>query len=237
MKMIYEGKAKKIYQVENEPEQVVMFYKDDLTAFNALKKGSFAQKGEINCEITFLIFKLLTQAGVKTHIVDKISPNEIKVKKVEIVPLEVVVRNHLAGSLAKKFDKPEGEKLPAPLIEFYYKSDALQDPFVSEDQIVALKLSTYQDFAELKKQAAKINQVLIQLFADCGLRLIDFKIEFGVDKEGQLLLADEITPDSCRLWDIETNEKFDKDRFRRDLGDIDVAYKTVLERLRKAVQV
>lgn len=231
---LYEGKAKKIYATDN-PEQVLVYYKDDLTAFNSLKKGQFAHKGQINCEITQLIYQYLEKNSVRTHLLKTISENELLVKKVEIIPLEVVVRNYWAGSLAKRFKKPEGQALAKPLVEFYYKNDELEDPFVSDEQIRALDLTSWEDLTALKTEALKINTILSQLFSKMGIRLVDFKIEFGVSSNGQLLLADEITPDCCRLWDEKTLKKMDKDIFRRDLGGIDEAYLEVLNRLKTVI--
>lgn len=233
---IYEGKAKKIFSTD-KVDEVVVFYKDDLTAFNSLKKGQFTGKGKINCQITALIYNHLQQKGIATHWIKQLSENEILVQKVEIIPLEVVVRNYWAGSLAKRFKRKEGDKLNNTLVEFYYKDDALEDPFVSDDQIRALELTSWNDLSALKSQALKINDHLQSLFKEVGILLADFKIEFGVNSAGQLLLADEITPDCCRLWDAQTLKKLDKDIFRRDLGGIDNAYQDVLSRLQKVIRI
>lgn len=231
MKMFYEGKAKKLFADEKNPNSIVVYYKDDLTAFNALKKGNFEDKGKINCDFTVKFFNYLETKGINTHLMERISDRELRVLKLTIVPLEVVVRNRVAGSLAKKFNLEEGKVLPQPLVEFYYKDDALGDPLVTEDQVVALNLTSYRDFAKLKEMSLKINSALQELFQKCSLDLVDFKLEFGLNPKGELILGDEITPDSCRLWDVKTNEKMDKDRFRRDLGGIKEAYEEVLKRV------
>lgn len=235
---VYDGKAKTIYTVVGQPQSVWLEFKDSLTAFNAEKKGSFADKGVINRNIASLIFRYLTRFQVSHHWLQDIGSRDMVVKKVTIIPLEVVVRNVLAGSTAKKFNIPEGTPLEKPLVEFYYKNDALGDPFVSDDQALFLKAaSRQQDLDQLKAMALEINGFLKKLFSQCNLNLIDFKLEFGKDQDGQILLADEITPDSCRLWDSQTQEKMDKDRFRRDLGKIDQSYQEVLKRLQAATQL
>lgn len=236
--MIYEGKAKRIFSTD-EPGMLIMEFKDSLTAFNALKKGSFEGKGQVNRNIAALIFKELKKAGVNSHFVENQGDFDMKVRAVKIIPLEVVVRNVLAGSTAKKMGIEEGRVLPKPLVEFYYKDDALADPFVSDDQITIFNIATEDEIKELKLQALKVNDVLRTLFLKIGLKLIDFKLEFGRLEQGidlgQIVLADEITPDCCRLWDVETNEKYDKDRFRRDLGKVDESYQAVLNRLASVV--
>jgi len=231
--LIYEGKAKKIFKIPQEPHHVLMEFKDSLTAFNAQKKGSFADKGVINRDIAALIFKELSLNGVASHFIENVGERGMKTQRVEIIPLEVVVRNILAGSTAKKMGIDEGLKLESPLVEFYFKKDELNDPFVSDDQIIAFKITDATSVLELKRKAIEINRVLIALFEKIGIQLVDFKIEFGRTSAGELLLADEITPDCCRLWDIKTGEKMDKDRFRRDMGNIDQYYQEVLNRLRK----
>ena len=234
--LLYEGKAKRIYEVVGQSDQVWMEFKDDLTAFNAQKKGSFSGKGRINLAIAHLIFQQMEKAGVQTHLIEALSPSEWLAKRVEIIPLEVVVRNRLAGSTAKKFEIAEGTRLDKPLVEFYYKKDEWNDPFLSDDQALLLKaVSTQKDLDDLKKKALVVNQTLKALFMGAGLDLIDFKIEFGRTPEGQVLLADEISPDSCRLWDLKTEEKFDKDRFRRDLGRVEESYQEVLSRLKGSI--
>lgn len=232
--LLYEGKAKKIFQLPGQPDCVLVEYKDSLTAFNAQKKGEFKAKGELNRNIATLIFKFLGQKGVKHHWVEDVGPRAMVCKQVSIVPLEVVVRNTLAGSTAKKFGIEEGRPLDAPLVEFYYKDDALADPFMSDDQALMMKtVKTRAELDELRRQALQINQGLIELFREIGINLIDFKIEFGRTAKGELLLADEITPDCCRLWDAKSGEKMDKDRFRRDLGNIEESYREVWTRLQK----
>jgi phosphoribosylaminoimidazole-succinocarboxamide synthase len=230
MKLLYEGKAKKIFETEN-PQLVMMEFKDDLTAFNAQKKGSFVSKGAINRDIASLIFKVLKDKGIPSHFVEDVGYHSMITQKVEIIPLEVVVRNLLAGSTAKKMGKPEGEKLHRPLVEFYFKKDELNDPFMSDDQILIFGIAREEELKALKSKAYKINDVLVELFNLVGITLVDFKVEFGRTTNGEILLADEITPDCCRLWDIKTNEKMDKDRFRRDLGGIETYYAEVLKRL------
>lgn len=229
--LLYEGKAKKIFEIPGEPENVLMEFKDSLTAFNAQKKGSFQAKGVINRDIAAYIFQYLSQKGIPSHFVANVGERGMKAQKVEIIPLEVVVRNILAGSTAKKMGREEGEKLPSPLVEFYYKKDELNDPFVSDDQIVIFNIATSATLTELKRQALLINAALRELFDAIDIQLVDFKVEFGVRPQGGIILADEITPDCCRLWDKKTGQKMDKDRFRRDLGDIDQYYQQVLERL------
>jgi phosphoribosylaminoimidazole-succinocarboxamide synthase len=233
--LLYEGKAKKIYSIPGEPNKVRVEYKNSLTAFNALKKGEFEQKGEINREITSLIFQYLKKNGVSSHWVSDLGASEMIVQKVNIIPLEVVVRNILAGSTAKKLGIEEGKKLHRPLVEFYYKNDALADPFLSDDQALMLEVATEQDLKELKTKALKINELMKDLFRQAGIELVDFKIEFGKDLKNEILLADEISPDCCRLWDLKTQEKLDKDRFRRDLGNIKESYQEVLKRLKEVV--
>lgn len=231
--LLYEGKAKKIFKIADDPKMVLMEFKDSLTAFNALKKGSFDNKGPVNRDIASLIFAYLRHFGIESHWVRDEGERSMVTKRLEIIPLEVVVRNVLAGSTAKKLGIEEGRVLPRPLVEFYYKNDALQDPFVSDEQIDILGLAPGKDLEELKSQAIKINHALKELFQEAQIRLIDFKIEFGRDEAGRILLADEITPDCCRLWDMQTGEKLDKDRFRRDLGQVKEKYEDVLQRLRK----
>jgi phosphoribosylaminoimidazole-succinocarboxamide synthase len=234
--LLYEGKAKKIYAIPGNLHDVLVEYKNSLTAFNALKKGEFEGKGEINREITSLIFRHLKKNGVPSHWVKDVSPTEMVVEKVNIIPLEVVVRNILAGSTAKKLGIDEGKKLQKPLVEFYYKNDALADPFLSDDQVLMLEICTEQEIKELKSKALKINELMKDVFRQGGIELIDFKIEFGKNRNGEILLADEISPDSCRLWDLKTQEKLDKDRFRRDLGNIKESYQDVLKRLKEVIR-
>ncbi|MBC7742123.1 MAG: phosphoribosylaminoimidazolesuccinocarboxamide synthase [Bdellovibrionaceae bacterium] len=234
--LLYEGKAKKIFKTENDLE-LLMEYKDSLTAFNALKKGEFAGKGALNCKISTLIFETLSKNQVKHHWLKTLEGNQMLVQKTTIIPLEVVVRNVIAGSLAKKLGRKEGETLVQPLVEFYYKDDALADPFVSDDQIVAMGWADLATLEHLKKEAGKINQVLKSMFEKIGLKLVDFKTEFGRNAKQEIILADEISPDCMRLWDLETNKKMDKDRFRQDLGEVEESYQEVYQRLQKGTQI
>jgi phosphoribosylaminoimidazole-succinocarboxamide synthase len=231
--LLYEGKAKKIFSTDSA-DYVLMEFKNDLTAFNALKKGQFEGKGQINCQIASILFSALLKHNISSHLVRTIEPNKMLVKKTQIIPLEVVVRNRIAGSLAKKFKIVEGEKLKKPLLEFYFKNDELQDPFVSDDQITAFEWATEDDLKVIKEITFKINDILLDIFLKCQLLLIDFKIEFGKLPTGEIILSDEISPDSMRLWDINTNEKMDKDRFRLDLGDVKQGYQFILKQLKEA---
>lgn len=229
MKLIYEGKAKKIF--EYEPGLVVMEFKDSLTAFNAQKKGSFEGKGKLNLQISMKIFELLSQAQVTHHFVKKISDTQVVVKKLNMLPVEVVVRNFVAGSLAARLGIVEGAKTSSPIVEFYLKNDSLGDPMLTENQILSLQILTHDQLQNSVKIAQKINQVLFKYFASLGVDLIDFKIEIGVDENNQYYLADEISPDSCRLWDQKTKAKLDKDVFRRDLGSVESAYLEIAKRM------
>ncbi len=232
--LLYEGKAKKIFATENE-SHLLMEYKDSLTAFNALKKGEFAGKGALNCQISTVIFKELSKHHVKHHWIETLDGNRMLVQKTTIIPLEVVVRNVIAGSLAKKLGRQEGETLKIPLVEFYYKDDSLGDPFVSDDQIIAMGWADQATLEHLKKEARLINQILLDTFKKIGLKLVDFKTEFGRNAKNEIILSDEISPDCMRLWDIETNKKMDKDRFRQDLGEVQESYAEVYARLQKGV--
>ncbi len=227
--LLYEGKAKKVYLTDNE-DQLIVDYKDDATAFNGLKKGSIENKGVVNNRMTNLIFKMLEQKGIPTHLVEEISDRETIVKKVEIVPLEVIVRNVAAGSFSKRFGVEEGTALLSPTLEFCYKNDDLGDPMINDYQIYALGLATKEELQKISDMTFKINVALCEFFKALGIKLIDFKIEFG-RYHGDIILADEISPDTCRLWDAETNEKLDKDRFRRDMGNVEGAYAEVFKRL------
>ena len=231
--LLYEGKAKRIYATENENE-VICEYKDALTAFNGEKASSEEGKGALNLAITTVIFEALEKSGIPTHLIKKISDTEQLVKKCDIILIEVVVRNIAAGSLAKRLGLKEGEKLPFTIVEFYYKKDELNDPLINDDHCMILNL--VKDRSELdllRDYGRKINQFLVKFFDEVGLTLVDFKVEFGRDSEGNIILADEITPDSCRLWDKKTGKKMDKDIFRQDLGDLKAAYQEVLERITK----
>ncbi|MFD1737924.1 phosphoribosylaminoimidazolesuccinocarboxamide synthase [Bacillus salitolerans] len=234
--LLYEGKAKKIYAT-NDPEIVWVEYKDSATAFNGEKKATITGKGRLNNTITCLLFDMLQKQGITTHLVEKLSDTEQLVKRVSIIPLEVVVRNIAAGSLSKRLGIEEGVELPFPIVELYYKNDDLGDPIINEDHIRLLELATDEQVKELKEKAIGINEVLLPYFDDKHVRLIDFKLEFGLTSEGTVLLADEISPDTCRLWDKDTNEKLDKDVFRRDLGNLTDAYEQILKRLGGAQHV
>lgn len=228
--LLYEGKAKKVYKTDVE-DVLIVDYKDDATAFNGLKKGTIVGKGAINNRMTNHIFKLLEKAGVPTHFIEELSDRETAVKKVEIVPLEVIIRNVAAGSFSKKLGIEEGRKLLCPTLEFSYKNDDLGDPFINSYYALALGLATQEEIDVITKYAFKVNEVMIEYFKNIGIELIDFKIEFGRTKDGTIILADEISPDTCRLWDLETREKLDKDRFRRDMGKVEDAYQEVFKRL------
>jgi phosphoribosylaminoimidazole-succinocarboxamide synthase len=236
LELLYEGKAKKIYKTSTE-NILMMEYKDSLTAFNALKKGQFEGKGALNCKISTLIFKLLAKNNIAHHWISTTDEKIMLVHQTKIIPLEVVVRNHIAGSLAKKLGVKEGESLKQPIVEFYYKDDALNDPFVNDEQILALGWANASDLETLKKQALEINKILLNTFKSLSLKLIDFKIEFGFNSKNEIILSDEISPDCMRLWDAKTDKKMDKDRFRQDLGEVDSVYLEVYERLNKGVQL
>ncbi len=227
--MLYEGKAKKVYKTDVE-DVLIVDYKDDATAFNGLKKGTIVGKGVINNRMSNHVFRLLEKEGVPTHYIEELSDRETAVKKVEIVPLEVIVRNVSAGSFAKKLGMEEGIKLIEPTLEFSYKDDALGDPMINDYYAIAIGVATREEIDLISKYAFKVNEVLIKYFESIGIELIDYKIEFGRYKD-QIILADEISPDTCRLWDINTHEKLDKDRFRRDLGNVEDAYQEVFKRL------
>lgn len=228
--LLYEGKAKKIYSTDNK-DIVRVEYKDSATAFNGEKKAEIAGKGRLNNAITSLLFSKLMESGIETHFVEKTSDLEQLVKRVSIIPLEVVVRNIVAGSLSKRMGLDEGVVLAKPIVEFYYKRDDLGDPIVNEDHIATLELATTDELLTIKEIALRVNNKLIDLFNECDVRLVDFKLEFGKLNDGTIILADEISPDTCRLWDKETNAKFDKDVFRRDLGNLTDGYEEILKRL------
>ena len=229
-RLIYEGKAKKIFSTDS-PQQLRMEFKDSLTAFNAEKKGHFEGKGRLNCLISTYLFRLLTQHQIPHHWINTVDGNQMIVQKTKIIPLEVVVRNFLAGSLAKRLNQSEGQRLSKPLIELYFKDDSLGDPFVSDDQTLEFGWANAEQLKIMKSLATQINSILSEHFLKVGIKLIDFKVEFGITDKNEILLADEISPDCMRLWDVYTDEKFDKDRFRRDLGNIKEAYQTILQRL------
>ena len=226
---LYEGKAKKVFLTE-DPDILIVDYKDDATAFNGEKKGTIVGKGAINNRMTNYIFQQLEKEGVPTHLIKELSDRETAVKRVSIVPLEVIVRNVAAGSFSKRLGIPEGTELKEPTIEFSYKNDELGDPLINDDFARALELASREEIEIIKKYAFKINEVLKEFFLRADLRLIDFKIEFG-RYHNEIILADEISPDTCRLWDVHTNEKLDKDRFRRDMGNVEEAYNEVMKRL------
>jgi phosphoribosylaminoimidazole-succinocarboxamide synthase len=228
--LLYEGKAKRIYSTDAEQE-VLVEYKDSATAFNGEKKAEITGKGRLNNEITSLLFLKLKEKGIESHFIKRISETEQLVKRVSIIPLEVVVRNVAAGSFSKRLGIEEGLALSTPIVEFYLKNDELGDPIITIDHVLELKLATAEEAAILREKALEIDTVLSSFFNELGIRLIDFKLEFGKDSDGQILLADEISPDTCRLWDKESNEKLDKDVFRRDLGSLTEAYETILTRL------
>ncbi|KMY48381.1 phosphoribosylaminoimidazolesuccinocarboxamide synthase [Peribacillus loiseleuriae] len=228
--MLYEGKAKRIYATENQ-EVVWVEYKDSLTAFNGEKKAEIAGKGVLNNRITSLLFLKLHEAGITSHFIKQISDTEQLVKRVSIIPLEVVVRNVVAGNLSKRLGLPEGQLLKQTLIEFYYKDDKLGDPLLTEDHIKELMLASEEEVRILKQKALDVNATLSSFFSEIGVCLIDFKLEFGKLADGEILLADEISPDTCRLWDVETEEKLDKDVFRRDLGNLVEAYEKIYSKL------
>lgn len=230
MEMLYEGKAKKIFKTDNNGEYLV-YYKDDATAFNGVKKDEINEKGIINNKISSYVFELLESNDIKTHYVKRISDREMIVKSVEIVPLEVIVRNVSAGSMCKRFGVDEGIEFESPVFEFSYKNDDLGDPLMNDYHAIALKLATKEELDYIREQAFKINELLKTFFKKLDLKLIDFKLEFGKTQDNEIILADEVSPDTCRLWDSNTNQKMDKDRFRRDLGNVIDAYKEVLSRI------
>ena len=228
--LLYEGKAKKVYATD-DPQQLIVAYKDDATAFNGLKKGTITGKGVINNQMSNLLMQRLEQAGVPTHYIQELSPRETLVKKVSIVPLEVIVRNIAAGSFSKRYGVEEGVVFDAPTLEFSYKNDDLGDPLINSSHALALKLATPEELETIRKYALQVNDFLKQLWSECGVILVDFKLEFGRLADGTIVLADEISPDTCRLWDAKTHEKLDKDRFRRDLGNVEGAYQEMSRRL------
>jgi len=228
-KPIYEGKAKKIYETDN-PDELLVYYKDDATAFNAQKRGTIINKGIVNNKVSAFFFELLGRHGIPHHFIRLVSDREMLVKRLKILPVEVVTRNIAAGSLAKRLGWEEGTVLPSPVVEFYYKDDALGDPLVNEYHIQALKLATPEQLKKVETLALEINRLLLEHLRTRNITLVDFKLEFGMHKD-ELLLGDEISPDTCRFWDTETRQKLDKDRFRRDLGGVEDAYREILRRL------
>ena len=231
LEMMYEGKAKKIYATGNA-EEVIVYYKDDATAFNGEKKDQINNKGILNNAITSMIFEMLNENGIKTHFVKKLHDREQLCKKVEIVPLEVIVRNVAAGSMAKRLGLEEGYKLKTTVFEFSYKDDELGDPLINSYHAVAIGAATFEEIKTILDMTAKINDLLKEFFSKLNINLIDFKIEFGKLPNGEIVLADEISPDTCRFWDATTGEKLDKDRFRRDMGNVEEAYIEILNRIK-----
>lgn len=229
-KEMYEGKAKKVFETE-DPEVLIVSYKDDATAFNGLKKGSISGKGVINNRMSNMLMAKLEKEGVPTHFIEELNDRETAVKRVKILPLEVIIRNISAGSFSKRYGVEEGIVFEEPTIEFSYKNDDLGDPLLNAYHAVALKLATWEEIDLVKKYAFKVNDFLRAIWKECGVTLVDFKIEFGKTSDGTIVLADEISPDTCRLWDSKTHEKLDKDRFRRDMGGVEEAYEEVMRRL------
>ena len=230
LEQVYEGKAKKVFKTD-DPDLFIVDYKDDATAFNGLKKGTIVGKGVINNQMTNRVMVKMEKAGIPTHFVKELSERETLVKKVSIVPLEVIIRNISAGSFAKRYGVEEGIVFDEPTIEFSYKNDDLGDPLLNEYHALALKLATKEEIETIKKYAFGVNEVLKAFWAECGVTLVDFKLEFGKTADGTIVLADEISPDTCRLWDSKTHEKLDKDRFRRDMGGVEDAYAEIMKRL------
>jgi phosphoribosylaminoimidazole-succinocarboxamide synthase len=228
--MLYEGKAKQVYAT-SDPEQVIVVYKDDATAFNGAKRGAITGKGALNNRMTAIFFQLLEGQGIHTHFIEALSDREQLVRKVKIVLIEVVVRNIAAGSLSKRLGLPEGTELARPIVELYYKDDELGDPLINDDHIAILNLASPEQLEHIRAEALAVNAVLRAYLAERRVLLVDFKLEFGVDGDGNLLLADEISPDTCRFWDADTREKLDKDRFRQDLGGVEEAYQEMFHRL------
>ena len=233
MKLLYEGKAKQLFECENNDE-IYVHYKNSATAFNGIKKEEFEGKGVFNNTITSLIFEYLEKSGVETHFIKKVNETDQICKHVKIIPLEVITRNIVAGSMAKKYGLEEGLKLKRPVFELSYKNDELNDPLINDDHTLALGIVTEEELSYIKNETAKINKLLKEFFLKAGLILVDFKIEFGKTSDGKIILSDEISPDTCRLWDINTMDKLDKDRFRRDMGSVMDAYEEVLRRITSA---
>ena len=233
LEQLYEGKAKKVYATE-DPEKLIVSYKDDATAFNGKKKGTIVGKGVINNRMSNRLMRRLEKAGVPTHLVEELSERETLVKKVQIVPLEVIVRNISAGSFCKRYGFPEGVVFEEPTVEYSYKNDELNDPLIALPHILAMKLATKAEMETIRDYALKVDEVLRDFWKGCGVTLVDFKLEFGRLPDGKIVLADEISPDTCRLWDSATGKKLDKDRFRQDLGGVEEAYSEIMARLEKA---
>ncbi|MBQ3654996.1 MAG: phosphoribosylaminoimidazolesuccinocarboxamide synthase [Synergistaceae bacterium] len=230
LNQIYEGKAKKVFATDS-PDFYIVEYKDDATAFNGLKKGTISGKGIINNKMSNLLFRMLEQKGIKTHYVEELSDRETVVRAVKIVPLEIIIRNVAAGSFSKRYGVEEGRQLKCPTLEFSLKDDALNDPLINDSHIIALGVATEEELAQIRRLAYGVNDALKEFFSRIGVRLIDFKIEAGRLPDGTIILADEISPDTCRFWDAKTNEKLDKDRFRRDMGRVEEAYQEIFSRI------
>ena len=230
LEQLYEGKAKKVFKTD-DPEVLMVDYKDDATAFNGEKKGTIQSKGIINNRVTNHLMKMLEDQGIPTHLIKEISDRETLVKKVTIVPLEVIIRNVAAGSFSKRYGVEEGKELLAPTLEFSLKNDDLGDPLINSYHVLALGLATQEEIDTIAKYAFKVNEILKKYLLDLGIKLIDFKLEFGKTSDGTIVLAEEISPDTCRFWDKDTNEKLDKDRFRRDMGGVENAYEEIMKRL------
>jgi phosphoribosylaminoimidazole-succinocarboxamide synthase len=230
LEQVYEGKAKKVFKTD-DPELFIVEYKDDATAFNGLKKGTISGKGVINNRVSNYMMQLLEKDGIPTHFVKELSDRETLVRRVTIVPLEVIVRNKAAGSFSKRYGVPEGTELACPVLEYSYKSDELGDPMINDSHVLALRIATREELDTISSMALKIDKFMQEYFKGVGIELIDFKLEFGKTGDGRIILADEISPDTCRFWDIKTHEKLDKDRFRRDLGNVEGAYQEIMRRL------
>ncbi|SCI32724.1 Phosphoribosylaminoimidazole-succinocarboxamide synthase [uncultured Flavonifractor sp.] len=228
--LLYEGKAKKVYATD-DPELLIVSYKDDATAFNGLKKGTIVGKGVINNRMSDLLMARLEREGIPTHLVRELNDRDTLVKRVAIVPLEVIVRNIAAGSFSKRYGVAEGAAFYRPTLEFSYKNDELGDPLLNDDHVLALGLASPEEVAVIRRYALEVNRLLREIWKQCGVTLVDFKLEFGRLPDGTIILADEISPDTCRLWDSQTGDKLDKDRFRRDLGGVEAAYRQVMDRL------
>ncbi|TFB14692.1 phosphoribosylaminoimidazolesuccinocarboxamide synthase [Filobacillus milosensis] len=232
--LLYEGKAKRLFETD-QSDVLIVEYKNDLTAFNGEKKAQEQGKGALNNQISSILFERLNREGISNHWLEQLNQTEQLVQHNEIIPIEVVVRNIAAGSLAKRIGLKEGRELAFPIVEYYYKDDDLGDPLINEDHIKLLNLVNQSDLNQMKEMALKVNDALIELFEACEIKLVDFKLEFGYDRSGQIILSDEVSPDTCRLWDIHTNEKLDKDVFRQGLGSVEHAYKIILNRLKGAL--
>ncbi len=230
LEQLYEGKAKKVFKTD-DPEVLIVDYKDDATAFNGEKKGTIQSKGIINNRVTNHLMKMLAEKGIPTHLIEEISDRETLVKKVDIIPLEVIIRNVAAGSFSKRYGVEEGVEFKSPTLEFSYKNDDLGDPLMNSYHAIALGVATREELDQIAEYAFKVNDILKEYLIGLGIKLIDFKLEFGKTSDGTIVLADEISPDTCRFWDAETNEKLDKDRFRRDMGNVEDAYEEIMRRL------